>query len=268
MEIYVRGTFPASFLLLAVLWISSVIRAHPSPQNGAKPAPVQTAKDFAPIDLTGYWVSVVTQDWRYRMLTPPKGDFGDVPLNAEGRRTLNSWDPAKDVATSEQCESYGAPAILTVPERLHIHWENDNTLQIDTDAGKQTRLLHFAATASPNIVPELQGYSIASWEGISHPRTDFFANTEVRVVQNQGYMKVTTTKMRPGYLRKNGVPYSADARLEEDFDRFSEANGDTYLIVTIILNDPKYLTHAFVNTIPFKKIPDASGWNPMPCEVK
>src|SRR3974390_2584828 len=59
------------------------------------PAP---ARAQAPIDLTGYWVSVVTQDWRYRMVTPPKGAFGGVPLNAEGRRVANEWDPAKDEA--------------------------------------------------------------------------------------------------------------------------------------------------------------------------
>jgi hypothetical protein len=229
---------------------------------------VQTAKEFAPIDLTGYWVSVVTQDWRFRMLTPPKGDFGDVPLNPEGRRVTNLWDPQKDEAAGEQCKSYGAPALLTLPERLHIQWENDNTLRIDTDTGKQTRLLHFETKPPQSTSPQLQGYSLATWEGISQPRTDYFAATEVRAVQEQGYLKVITTQMRPGYMRKNGVPYSSDARLEEDFDRFTEANGDTYLIVTLILNDPQYLARRFVNSIPFKKIPDASGWSPSACEAK
>jgi hypothetical protein len=255
------------FIVMAVLTLAWPTLSLAKAQANAKAAAAQTPKQFAPIDLTGYWVSVVTQDWRFRMLTPPKGDFGDVPLNAEGRRVTNNWDPAKDQASGEQCKSYGAPAIMTVPERLHIQWENDNTLRIDTDAGKQTRLLHFAGSPPQAAAPQLQGYSVASWEGVSRPRSDFFANTEVRVVQDQGYLKVITTKMRPGYLRKNGVPYSGDAVLEEDFDRFTEANGDTWLIVTIILTDPQYLARPFVNTIPFKQLADASRWNPEPCEA-
>lgn len=258
----------APFLLLAVSALTLAPRIGANPQAGAKAAPVQTAKEYAPIDLTGYWVSVVTQDWRFRMLTPPKGDFGDVPLNPEGRRVTNLWDPTKDEAAGEECKSYGAPALLTLPERLHIRWENDNTLRIDTDTGKQTRLLHFEGKPPQSLPLQLHGYSLATWEGISQPRTDYFASTEVRVVQNQGYLKVITTQMRPGYLRKNGVPFSSDARLEEDFDRFTEANGDTYLVVTLILNDPKYLARPFVNTIPFKKISDASGWSPSACEAK
>lgn len=255
------------FIVMAVLTLAWPTLSLAKAQANAKAAAAQTPKQFAPIDLTGYWVSVVTQDWRFRMLTPPKGDFGDVPLNAEGRRITNTWDPAKDQASGEPCKSYGAPAIMTVPERLHIQWENDNTLRIDTDAGKQTRLLHFAGSPPQAAAPQLQGYSVASWEGVSRPRSDFFANTEVRVVQDQGYLKVITTKMRPGYLRKNGVPYSGDAVLEEDFDRFTEANGDTWLIVTIILTDPQYLARPFVNTIPFKQLADASRWNPEPCEA-
>lgn len=257
-----------TMLFLTIAFLVSVVHTKASPQQNPKPAQAETAKQYAPEDLTGYWESVVTQDWRYRMLTPPKGDFGDVPLNAEGRRVLNLWDPAKDEAAGEQCKAYGAPAILTVPERLHIFWADDNTLRIDTDEGKQTRLFHFSGKPLASARPQLQGYSIASWEGVSHPRNDFFSNTEVRVVQNQGYLKVITSDMQPGYLRKNGVPYSPNAHLEEDFDRLTEANGDTFLIVTIVLNDPEYLAHPFVNTIPFKKIADASGWNPSDCTAR
>src|SRR6516164_1815309 len=61
-----------------------------------------TAKAGAPVDLTGYWVSLVTEDWRYRMVTPPKGDYPSIPLNAEGRRVADAWDPAKDEAAGLQ----------------------------------------------------------------------------------------------------------------------------------------------------------------------
>src|SRR5262245_22865368 len=96
-------------------------------------------------DLTGYWVSVVAEHWHLRMLVPPKGDVTMLPVNAEARRIANAWDPAKDAAAGEACRSYGAPTIMRVPGRLHITWVDDNTLKIDTDAGTQTRLLHFGA---------------------------------------------------------------------------------------------------------------------------
>ena len=71
---------------------------------GGPPQPPPTPQAAAPIDLTGYWVSVVTEDWRWRMVTPPKGDFASVPLNAEGTKVGNSWDPATDGS----CLAYGA----------------------------------------------------------------------------------------------------------------------------------------------------------------
>ena len=93
--------------------------------------------------MTGYWVSVVTEDWKFRMVTPAKGKLQRRAANAEGRKVADTWDPAKDEAAGNQCRSYGAAGLMRVPGRLHITWENDNTLRIDTDAGTQTRLFHF-----------------------------------------------------------------------------------------------------------------------------
>src|SRR5215472_11309032 len=90
-----------------------------------------TPKAMAPVDLTGYWVSVVTEDWLYRMVTPKKGDYTSVPLNAEGRKTADAWDPAKDEASGDQCKAYGAPALMRIPGRLHITWQDDSTLKVE-----------------------------------------------------------------------------------------------------------------------------------------
>src|ERR1051325_2701678 len=57
-----------------------------------------TPQASAPFEMTGYWVSVVTEDWRYRMVTPPRGAFGGAPLNPAGRQAAMAWDPAKDEA--------------------------------------------------------------------------------------------------------------------------------------------------------------------------
>ena len=117
--------------------------------RGGPAAPPPPAKAAAPEELTGYWVSIVTEDWRYRMVTPAKGDYASVPISAEGRKVADTWDPAKDTAAGEQCRSYGAAGLMRVPGRVHITWQDDNTLKVETDAGTQTRLFHFAPPAVP-----------------------------------------------------------------------------------------------------------------------
>lgn len=234
-------------------------------QGGPPPAP-PAPRAAAPIDLTGYWVSVVTEDWRFRMVTPPKGDYSSVPISNEGRRVADTWDPAKDEAAGNQCKSYGAAAIMRVPGRVHIRWENDNTLRIDTDAGTQTRMFHFGESQPPAGEPAWQGHSVAQWEVAGAGRGGGRGGPAAQ--PRGGNLKVVTTHMRPGYLRKNGVPYSGNAVLTEYFDRTTESNGDQWLIVTTIVEDPQYLDQPFITSTHFKKLPDASGWNPAPCSAR
>jgi hypothetical protein len=197
------------------------------------------------------------------MLMPPKGDFSMLPLNAEARRMATAWTPAQD--TGSECRAYGAAAIMHVPGRLHIHWADDSTLQIDTDSGTQKRLLHFgngmaSQQAAVAASPEWQGYSAAFWAGSAVGRGG-------RLPGPAGDLGVTTTKMKAGYLRKNGVPYSDNASLQEYFDTFKEPDGTSWLVVTSIVTDPQYLTGPYATTYSFKKIPDGQGWDPTPCRA-
>ena len=234
------------------------------------PAPKINPRTDGPLSIEGYWVSIVTEDWRYRMITPDKGDYPGVPLNAAGRALANTWDPDKDQASGNACKSYGAPALMRIPTRLHITWADDNTLKVETDAGEQTRLIHFYSEPPANAAPSWQGYSVATFEGM-RPRGFIVpvaagAPPGSRPPQ-EGYMKVVTTDQKPGYLRKNGVPYGAKASVEEYFDSFSEA-GNTWLIVTSVVTDPEYLDGSFITSSQFKKQADATGWNPTPCSAK
>ena len=233
-------------------------------RGGGQAAPPPTAKAAAPVDLTGYWVSIVTEDWRWRMVTPAKGDYPSIPLNPAGRAVANAWDPAKDEAEGNQCKSYGVGNIIRQPGRLHITWENDNTLRIDTDAGTQTRLFHFGDWKSPGGEPAWQGDSAAQWEFAGGGRGGRGQGAQSR----GGDLKVVTTRMRPGYLQKNGVPYSGNAVVNEYFHRTIEDNGDSWLIVTTIVDDRQYLTSQFTRSTHFKKLPDASGWDPKPCTAR
>jgi hypothetical protein len=250
-----------------VLAVSSLNDPRPLfAQRGAPP----TARAAAPIDITGTWVSVVTEDWRWRMRTPPKGDYASLPLTAAATKAADAWDPAKDTAAGEQCRAYGAAAIMRMPGRIRITWDSDTTLKIETEAGMQTRLLNFSAPAEPaRRSPGEGGRGEASWQGIS------IANWQAAgggrrgggAPARGGSLRVVTTNMRPGYLRKNGVPYSANARLTEYINRTSEPNGDAWLIVTTVVEDPQNLTSRFVTSSHFKKVPDGSAWSPTPCSA-
>jgi hypothetical protein len=233
------------------------------------PEPPRTAEAAAPIDLTGYWVSLVTEDWRYRMMTPQKGDYAGVPLNPVGRKLADAWDPAQDEAAGEQCKAYGAPALMRLPGRLHITWQDDQTLKLEADAGTQTRLFSFAD--SQGAGGNWQGVSKASWEFLpARILTTDGARASLTNVDRTagGSLKVVTTKFKPGYLRKNGVPYSASATLTEYFDRVNEPNGDALLIITQTVEDPTYLTQPFLTSVHFRKQADATGWDPNPCSAR
>jgi hypothetical protein len=229
-------------------------------RGGPPPAPL-TPKANAPEDLTGYWVSLVTEDWRFRMVTPAKGDFASVPLNGAGRGMANNWDPAKDEAAGEQCKSYGAAGLMRVPGRVHITWTDESTLKVEMDSGQQTRIFHFNATAPADEKPSLQGYSVATWDGPPPGRG-------ARGPMRAGSLKVVTTHLKPGYLRKNGVPYSENTVLTEYYSRTNETDGTSYLIITTIVDDPMYLAQPFITSTHFKMEPNGSKWMPMPCEAK
>jgi len=258
--------------------LSVVVAGQGLQGRGGAATPPRSPKEASPVDLTGYWAAAITEDWRFRMVTPPRGDYASVPLNADGTKAADAWDPAKDIAAGEQCRAFGAAGIMRLPVRLHITWQDDSTLKVDIDNGNQVRLFHFASTSSGQApspardAPSWQGMSLAGWETVQQgqglaPAAGGRGNAVVVPTALSGSLKVVTTKMKAGYLRRNGVPYSANAVLTEFFDRTSEPNGDSWLILTSIVDDPAYLNLPFMLTTHFKREPDGSKFRPRPCEV-
>ncbi len=233
----------------------------------APPGAGVSAHAVSPIDLTGNWVSIVTEDWRWRMVTPSVGDYQSVPINDKAYRIALAWDPVKDEAQGEQCRAYGAAALMQVPERLHISWQDDNTLKVETDAGMQTRLFHFADwQPPPGSEATWQGQSQALWEFSSAPRAG--AAAQPARTRQFGSLKVTTVHLRPGYLRKNGIPYSAQTVLTEYWDLVPHRNGDPWIVITSLVHDPVYLQNDWITALHFKKEADASKWDPQPCSAR
>ncbi len=218
----------------------------------------------APIDLTGYWVSLVTDNWTYRVITPPKGDYLYLPINQDARRAADAWDPAKDEAAGEQCKGYGPVGVMRLPTRLHITWQDERTLKLETDTGSQTRLFRFGPVESSSGERTRQGVSTAEWQ---LPGGGRGRNRQSAPPPQGGSLKVTTTGMRAGYIHKNGIPYSENAVLTEYFTVITD-RGVTYLVDTLMLEDPKYLTQSFVRSAQFKRQADSTGWEPTPCSAK
>ncbi len=261
-----------------------------------------TPREQAPRDIAGYWVSIITEDWHWRMVIPRKGDYASLPLNDGGRRAADAWSPAPPNA-ADACKPFGAAAIMRVPGRVRISWDTASILKIETDAGTQTRLLRFGAPAAagwrtnargevvwvgpgagpdgtgppPSGPRDWQGYSVARWDIAPDPAAvralPFFPGgvgtgadgAGIVVPGRFGSLHVETSRMKAGFLRRNGVPYSENAVLTEDFDFRTEDNGTQWFTVTTVVEDPTYLSSPFVTSSDFRKEPDGSKWRPTPC---
>jgi len=256
-------------VVASVLFTAAAIGVSAQGRGGDQPPqPPASPRAAAPIDLTGYWVSIVNEDYRWRMITPPKGDYASVPLTAEGRKIADTWDPSKD----GRCEAYGAGGLMRMPTRLRVTWESDTVLKIETDAGQQTRRLLFDKSRPAPSARSLQGFSLAEWQRPT-PAPGGGAGAVGRGGAGQPgpvpgrSLQFVTTQLRPGWLRRNGVPYSENTTITEYLDRFAAPNGDEWLVVTTMVTDPRYLNQDFVTSSHFKKEADGSKWSPSPCRT-
>jgi hypothetical protein len=256
-------------IVTMALVLAAAASAAAQQRGSATPqGPPLSAWAAAHFDLTGYWVPIITEDWRTRMTTAPRGDYAGVPLTAEGRQLADAWDPAADTGDLA-CRAYGVGGLMRMPLRLHITWGDDQTLRLESDAGRQVRLLRFSGlrlqAAGARLQPDegtWQGQSIATWE--KQPQARGFAPRIPSA--GPGVLKVVTTAVRSGYLRRNGVPYSGEAVITEFFVRHADFGQEWFTVITTV-DDPRYLARPFITSTHFRREPDAARWNPRPCEV-
>jgi hypothetical protein len=285
--------------LAGTLTLFSAGLAAQAPPAAQPQGPPQTGQGAAFMDLTGYWVSVINQDWYFRMITPPKGQYAQVPLNAAARQIADQFDPALYGGASYQtsgivdCRAYGAGGLMHMPTRLRITWASPDELKIETDWGEQTRILHFTPGRPYGDMEQalrrgevgtsrgsmsLQGYSAAVWEQPFRFNASAFqrgavpgrgglGQERITAAQPGGNLAVVTSDLAPGWLRRNGVPYSARTRLIEHYQTFQDPTGKQWINVTTEVVDPEYLNTPFLTTADFRKEPDGSKWAPHPCKT-
>jgi hypothetical protein len=256
-------THPRHWIVSCIAAVFFVIAvALEAPAQLGRGGAARSARDSAPIDITGQWVSVVNEDWLWRMITPQKGDTASVPLNPAGRRTAESWDLAADRIQGRLCKAFGPPGLIRLPGRIRIRWEDDNTLLLEFDAGMQARRFHFGSPPAPGT-RSLQGHSLAKWFRQPQNRGIFGRGGPLQ----GGSLEVVTTNLEAGYLRPNGVPYSERAVVKDFIDTFTLPEDGAWLIVTTVVEDPEYLTQEFIFSTQFRKETDSSRWNPRPCDI-
>jgi hypothetical protein len=262
MEYRVRRSRARAFSLGAagLLMVSALLAMQDEGRGqGRQNQPPASAKAVAPFDPTGYWSSLITQNWRLRMVPPGKGDYIGIPISATGKKAADAWDQTKDEAAGNQCKAYGAPGLMNLPTHLHITWQDDNTLRVETDYGTQTRMLHFGSwTASQPRKRSWQGNSVAVWASRRGGRGG---------PPSARYLRIATTDLLAGYLRKNGVPYGENASLLEYVDLFKEPDGAALIIWTAVVDDPVNLETPYIISSQFKKQPNGSAWAPTPCSA-
>jgi len=213
----------------------------------AQPPPdTRSARERAPIDLTGQWVAVVDEDWRWRMVTPPVGDTSSLPVNERARAAAAAWNLERDKAEGNLCKAFAGPGLMRQPTRIRIDWEDDDTLRLEFDAGRQVRRL------------EAQWFRQTQSRGVFGQRTP----------PERGALVVRTTQLTGGYLRPNGVPFSERTTVKEFFNTFTlPGDAGAWLILTMVVDDPEYLTTELVVSSQFKKEASRGAWNPRSCDI-
>ncbi len=277
---------------IAGLCMSATVLTQQNQTGPQPPIVQQIGRTGAPIDFTGTWASVVTEDWQWRFVTPIVGDYTGVPMNSVADKLARAWSPEADAKAGEQCKGFGAAAINRLPTRMQISWVNDSTMKLDWDLGTQSRLVHFNKS-TPAGAPSLQGHAIGEWIDVPAPGGRGGGGGAAAAAAapaapagragappaapagraggapaaRAGGLKITTTNLTPQYLRQNGVPVSEKAIITEYLDIVPGPDGNQWLILKTSVDDPTYLNGWYIVSSQFKKEANASKWSPTPCQL-
>jgi hypothetical protein len=210
---------------------------------------VFTTPALAQMDLVGEWAPQFHEDNPERLAGPDIGDFAGLPINDAARMMADAWNADILSLPEHQCKPHPADYSPRGPAQLQI-WK---------DVDPASRQVIAFRTHIQWQAPERWIYM----DGRPHP-DEFAAHTWQGFSTGEWVgqvLKVTTTHLKKGWIRRNGIPRSDKAELTEYFWR----HGD-FLTWTVIINDPIYLTEPFVRSSDFRWSPGQNVGN-YPCQI-
>ncbi len=267
--------FPVALTALSAVLCSSIAlsqeRAEEDPEMLAMLGTAADPREGSPylsapegLDrIEGQWVSIVNEDWLWRMRVPTKGDFTSIPYNDHAREVGGAWDESM----TGSCLAYGAAGLMRNPQRIRIEWESDASIKLQTDFGEQTRHFYFNRPAPENTPHTLQGYSEANWDFDEKPPTGFAGFSRNQPDGDHGALRVRTTHLSAAWLRANGAPVSENATVTEYIDVFTDPVGNDWLVDTVVVHDPEYLLVDYITSSHYRRDTDMSAWDPRPCGI-
>jgi cyclase len=200
--------------------------------------------------LDGEWSPLHHEDYNERIPGPDLGDFAGLPINDSARAFAESWNASRLTLPEHQCRVHVSPYIYHGPLHLRIWEEKDlNTQQVIAiknyiSTYEQTRTIWMDGRPHPPdyALHTFMGFSTGKWEG--------------------DMLTVSTTHIKQGWARRNGLPESDEARMTEHFLR----HGNVMTHMTI-LYDPVYLAQPLVRTDDFQLDEKQLGGWLWPCEA-
>ena len=187
------------------------------------------APALAQVDLSGTWATRNHEDWMERWPGPDVGDFTGLPINEDAVARALAYSPSQLALPERQCLYYGPTYTVIGPFGLRIWSESEPVdgrviswhMSGAVDKTPRTIWMDGRPHPSPNAVKTFRGFSTGRWEGDT--------------------LIVTTTHMKAGPLRRNGVPHSDQTVMTEFISRY-----DDKLTILAIIDDPVYMEEPHV----------------------
>ena len=202
----------------------------------ARPA---LAQENSPLDLTGTWRWINHEDERDRNPGAYPGDYRGTPLNDAARMRADTYD-----------EEVNATSLLLQcrPRTPGYQAKGLDPMRIDKVVDPVSRELvayriSYEKTPGDRVVwvdgrQRPSAYALHSWDGFS---TGMFRGDT---------LEITTTHLKEGFVRRNGVPTSFRATVIEHVSL-----QEPYLEWTFTVIDPDYLTEPLVRSATYMRAP-------------
>jgi glyoxylase-like metal-dependent hydrolase (beta-lactamase superfamily II) len=226
-----------------------VLRAQGPDGFGAFGAPKGKGGPPVAVDFSGWWTANLQEDSGERGAGPELVDYGGIPINEAGRLWALSYDTSRLTSRFHQCDGYVAPYSVRAIGNTRVWEERDPKLHTPIALHWYSQTFEGHRVIWLDGRPHPPAYAPHTWMGFS---TGTWVGNALRV---------ETTHLKQGWLRRNGLPESDQATLVEFFVR----HGD-HITYTSVITDPVYLSEPWIRTTDFYRNPTDPGAWLFPCE--